>query len=377
MSRHPRRHRRHNKRFDPFPWRFPFEQQAEVSPLHGLIFVGFIAFISCLVYFSYKSADAAISVTELPNAVTCKPLAEEPPAVQEAVAKAAVQQRARSTRSVPPVRFLMYNVHDYFVESDIKRAPGKRAPKPTEARDAVARVIASAKPDVIGLIEISGPAALEDLADRLAALGLHYPYRRALSRWTEDRALGILSVHPIVKDDSVLDCKLIGASERKMLRGILDVTVQPEGEKSPRSFRIIGGHLKSHVGNDPATTDTLRALEARTLAAHVEDVLRAEPGAAILVFGDWNDGPHERTLRFLTQKIPGVGGLKRLTPADDRGEVWTLYYPAGCVYNTFDHIYVSPALHESMRRRKYKQGIISQPGKNAPSDHRALWCDMY
>lgn len=317
---------------------------------------------SWLLYVYYAQPVEAVQLPEAPSSAAV--VAPPPPEQKEP------QGRRRTPRQVAPVRFLMYNVHDYFVEKDPKRAPHARRLKPREQREAVAQQIASVRPEVVGLVEIGGPAALDDLAERLAARGLQYPYKKVLTRWGEERALGLLSMHPIVADHSVADCKLVGNSARRMLRGILDVSVQPEGDT--RVFRIVGAHLKSRVSDNPSAATALRAREARTLADHIAHALRQDPQASILVYGDWNDGPQEPALAVLTR---GAAGLKRLTPKDAHGETWTIYYKDGCEYNAFDQIYVSPALAKSMGR-KSEQGIVSQPSGVQPSDHRAVWCDM-
>lgn len=321
--------------------------------------------ISYLLYVYYGSAAEGISAP---------PVIEQPLAAAPAPAEQGAEDDAphAPVKSAPTVRFLMYNVHDYFVDKDPKRSRHARKTKPVAQREAVAGVIASVRPEVVGLVEIGGPAALEDLAARLTARGLSYPYRRVLARWGEDRALGILSRHPIVADHSVENCTLIGNSSRKMLRGILDVSIQPEGDK--RVFRIIGVHLKSRVSEDAQSADALRAREARTVAAHISSILTRNPQAALLVYGDWNDGPKSAALNTFTGSC--LGGIHRLSPQDANGETWTIYYKDGQEYNVFDQIYVSSALKKSMGR-KSEQGVVSQPGGAAqPSDHRAVWCDM-
>lgn len=277
----------------------------------------------------------------------------------------------RAARRAAPVRFLMYNVQNYFVDADPQRARYTRRIKPVREREATADVIAVERPEVVGLIEMGGPAALDDLADRLAKRGLVYPHRRVLTRWGEDRALALLSMHPIVEDHSKADCPLLGQTNRTMLRGILDVTIQV---KDKRRFRILGAHLKSRVTENPAAAQAQRAREARTLAAHVQQILKRAPSTLLLVYGDWNDGPKAPALAVMTQGSSRATTLQRLKPEDPNGECWTIYYKEGNEYNTFDQIYVSDSLNKRMGT-KGKRGIILQQQRGA-SDHRAVWCDM-
>ncbi len=271
-----------------------------------------------------------------------------------------------------PIRFLMLNVQNYFLQADKPRSSHPRRFKPVRERDAVADVIASAGPDLVGLVEIGGSAALQDLSDRLASRGLRYPHSLVLERWGEDRALAILSRYPIAKNFSVADCMLEGGSSRCMLRGILDVLVHlPDG----RYFRVMGAHLKSKRTDDSVASDMLRAREARTFAAHVQRATQSMPQMPILVYGDWNAGPDESSLAILTQGKTRSSALHRLLPCDDRGESWTIYYKAGNQYSAYDQIYVNSVLSRRMGK-KAAMGIVSGEEVRRASDHRAVWCEI-
>lgn len=288
------------------------------------------------------------------------------PPEQDAVAGPVVKAGA-------PVRFLMQNVQNYFVEGEAQRSRYRNPIKKVADREAVADVIASAAPEIVGLVEIGGPKALDDLAARLEARGLVYPYRFVLTRDGEDRALAILSMHPIVRNDSKANYGLYGTHNRKMLRGILDVTIRME---DGREFRVIGAHLKSHRADSEAAAANLRAKEARTLAIYIQQIMKVNPNIPIVVYGDWNDGPADDSLRILRQGISKDSALTRLKPADDNGEEWTHHYRDGGLYLTYDQIYVNAPLRSRMGR-KSKSGVVGgKPGKAYGSDHRAVWCEL-
>ncbi len=275
-----------------------------------------------------------------------------------------------AVKAGPPVRFLMYNVQNYFVKGEKQRSRYTITPKKEDSRNAVADTIAAAKPEIIGSVEIGGSKALDDLAGRLAARGLEYPHRKVLAREGEDRALAILSRHPIVRDASKAEYPLLGTHRRVMLRGILDVTVQVPDK---RKFRILGVHLKSHLGDSEAASEALRTQEARTLAFYVRRISKREPNIPLLVYGDWNDGPADASMRVLTQGISKEAALRRLQPLDSNGEAWTHYFRDGGEYLIYDRIYVNSVLSSRMGR-KGKSGIeASRPGG---SDHRAVWCEL-
>lgn len=332
------------------------------------LLISLVMLLSVLLFFYFGSKESAVAAPEqTPGSVIS---GGDHKQEEESHSK-------RQVKTGAPVRFLMYNVHDYFVEQDVPRSSHKRKIKTVNQRNAVAQVIASARPEIVGLVEIGGEAALEDLAKRLAERDLSYPYKKVLTRWGEDRALGLLSMHPIVEDNSVAECMLVGRTKRTMLRGILDVSVQPRGDK--RIFRIIGAHLKSHVvndGQDPEAANELRAREARTLAEHVARAMKKTPDASILVYGDWNDDPTAPALGVLTRGSTAASALKRLSPKDSNDETWTIYYKPDDKYNTFDQIYVNQVLSKRMGR-KAQMGIADERTAEKPSDHRAVWCDMY
>lgn len=282
------------------------------------------------------------------------------------------QQVAEMPRTGPPVRFLMLNVGNYFVAGEKQRSRHTMQPKSEKARDAVAEVIASVKPELVGLIEIGGPLALEDLKERLRASGLDYPHSKVLVRGGEDRALALLSMHPIVQDASRANYGLYGQQRRRMLRGILDITCRLS---DGRMFRIIGAHLKSRVGADFAATASLREREAHTLAGYIHAIMKEQPELPVLVYGDWNDDPGDASVRLLQQGTGNISSLNRLRPVDSRGEEWTLYYRRGNTYHTFDQIFVNKPLKKRLKRGD-EYGVVDIPAAQQASDHRAVWCEL-
>ncbi len=271
-----------------------------------------------------------------------------------------------------PVRLLMHNVEDYFVAGERQRSRYNIRPKSEERREAVAEVIASVRPDMVGIIEIGGPLALADLRQRLEKRGLDFPYWRVLPRMGEDRALAILSRFPIVQDNSVADQQLLQQQKRNMLRGILDVTVKlPDG----RLFRLLGVHLKSHVADNAAAADSLRRREADTLAMHLRGIARKQKHMPLVVFGDWNDNPGEDSLENLGKEGKDKAGLVRLEPTDAQGEGWTLFHRKGQQPCTFDHIYIN-AVMEKRLEEGTDCGIVDIPAARRASGHRAVWCEL-
>ncbi len=269
-------------------------------------------------------------------------------------------------------RFLMYNVENYFIPGDRNRSPYVMRPKSEQSRRAVADVIDEAAPDIVGLIELGGRMAIQDLQTRLHERGRYYPYYRVLERKGEDRAVGILSRYPIVEDHSKAQASLYGNHRRKMLRGILDVTVQLNGRDR---LRVMGVHLKSRVSDDQAKATAQRTSEAQTLALHIAEAMKHKPNQAILVFGDWNDSPHDSSLGVLEQGKSRISGLHRITAKDSRGEEWTLYYRRGKTYYVFDQIYINTPLKEK-RAKGARSAVVDDPQIKHASDHRPVWIEL-
>ena len=323
-----------------------------------LLLIGLTLLVSGLLMARYGAPVSSAVVAE--QEAVPEPVEEEGESLSVAKAGAAV-------------RFLMYNAHNYHVSGDVARARHERKIKPIAQRNAVAESIAQVKPEIVGLIEMGGPAALDDLAERLEKLGLSYPHRKVLTRYGQNIALALLSRHPFAQDHSKADCPLVGQTNKMMLRGILDVTVSLADQ---RKFRIMGVHLKSRVDDNPAAALAQRSREARTLAAHVQHAMRQQPEMPILVFGDWNDGPGAQALSAVTQAPSRELALKRLNPKDEHGESWTFFYKAGNEYSTLDQIYVNSVLSRRMGS-KSKMGIVSELPQKVASDHRAVWCDLH
>ncbi len=278
--------------------------------------------------------------------------------------------RVSDPKADAPLRFVMYNVQNYFVKGERQRSRYVCRAKSVASRNAVAEVLSSARPDVVGLIEIGGKRALADLRQRLATLGLDYPYYRVLDRQGDDRALAILSKYPLLADNSKAQYGIYGQKRRKLLRGILDVTIGlPDG----RAYRVVGAHLKSQVSDNKAASDSLRGQEARTFAMYLQRSMREHPMQPLLLFGDWNDSPSAPTLAVLGQGLSKDAAMRRLISMDSRGEEWTHYYRRGHRYLIYDQIYVNKALSARLGSAR---AVIDVPVSSQASDHRAVYCEL-
>ncbi len=284
----------------------------------------------------------------------------------------ATQPQKSVAKDAKTVRFMMYNVKNYFVAGEAQRTHYRLYLKSDKSRDAVADVIAHAKPEVLGLIEMGGKLALEDLRQRLRQRGLDYPYYRILERKGDDRALALLSKYPIVQDKSRAHYGLYGNQKRRLLRGILDLEIQLE---DGRQFCIVGAHLKSRVSDNASEAESLRVKEAQTIAMYLNERMKAHPNLPILVYGDWNDGPADASLGVLTQGVRAASALTRVEAQDSTGAEWTIYYREGREYFIFDQIYLNEVLKKRVGS-KPASAVLDIPATKTASDHRPLWCEI-
>ena len=134
---------------------------------------------------------------------------------------AAAMARAES----PEITFVSYNVENYIV----MQRKGQMAPKPEAEKDAVVKIIASLKPDILGVCEMGDKEQFADFQKRLADAGLKFKDTEYVTGEGEDnvRHVALLSKFPIVSHQSVTDVAYtLNGHQIKVQRGFLDVTVQ-------------------------------------------------------------------------------------------------------------------------------------------------------
>ena len=136
---------------------------------------------------------------------------------------------------------------------------------------------------------------------------------------------------------------------------------------------VVNLHLRSRLGDTPlfgdwqpplSASSAQRVAQVELVRAFAEELLRIDPGAALIVLGDLNDAEHSPALERLTE-----GGL--LTdlvgelPADRR----TTHVFEGNA-EALDHVLVSPAL---LRVGHRLQALPVHAGRRgAPTDHDPL-----
>lgn len=272
--------------------------------------------------------------------------------------------------SAGEIVFAAYNVQNYLLMD--RRVEGKNvknAPKPEAEIEAVIKVLAAIKPDILGLVEIGDKTMLEDLRQRLKEAGLDYPHSEWVQGADQVRHVSLLSRFPIVARNSRGDVpfELNGKIER-INRGILDATV----EVNPGyHLRLVGAHLKSRRTVAEYDEAWMRAKEAWYLRDHINRILETEPDANVLLFGDFNDTKNTYPVRELIGSKSSPRYMMDLWLKDSRNERWTHYWKTADEYARIDYILASPGLVKEIQFEK--SGINDSPFWNEASDHRAIY----
>lgn len=208
----------------------------------------------------------------------------------------------------------------------------------------LAKTIRGLDPDVLGLQEVGGDDALADLQK---ALG-NYPHRHFGTPDSRGIACALLSKHPIDVHNDVLDfpkpvlemglVELDGKPMTRMGRGVPHVTVKAPGFRTNVMVVHLKSKLLSFPGNVFTTKDeTLRArvaslallrrtAEAATVRMAANTVIATNDKRALVVLGDFNDGP----LAATTQLFQGPDGseidTRGFDPPDDgdSARLWNL-----------------------------------------------------
>ncbi len=262
--------------------------------------------------------------------------------------------------------FASYNLENYFQASDFPDETEKISKSP-EAIAAEIRVIQDIHPDILGVCEMGPPGVFGDFRARLKSAGLDYPDTEYVAGPDPQRHVALLSKYPIVAHQSLTDVPFeIDGHEEKVRRGILDVTVAVGGTK----VRFIGVHLKSKLRDTWENEAELRRNEAHLLRKHIDDVLTADPGTKLVVYGDFNDTKNEASLKDVMGARNADNGLRDLWLKDADGDRWTEYWNTADVYSRIDFILVTRDLMPAVDLpRSY---VYRSPYWNEASDHRAV-----
>jgi endonuclease/exonuclease/phosphatase family metal-dependent hydrolase len=266
---------------------------------------------------------------------------------------------------------------DTYLDQPTQSRPHVKTPV---AKTQVRKVVRAINADIIALEEMGSTNALFELRASLKAEGLDYPYWEQVQGWDTNIHVAVLSKfpfvsrHPHTNDEFLLDGRIFRVS-----RGFAELEIQP----APGfTFTLIAVHLKSHLPDSGADPDEQRYEEAKVLRHIIDQHLRADPNAKLVVLGDFNDAKDSDSLR----EIIGRGKFKLLDtrPAERNGDnvpsappyyeprnvSWTYFYGKDDTYSRIDYILLSPGMaRDWLKARTYASTV---PNWGIASDHRAI-----
>ena len=246
------------------------------------------------------------------------------------------------------IRIASWNVENLFDTEDDPANTGDDAYTPTgwvrwsKARytlklEHLADIIVQMNPDILCLSEVENRRVLEDLSQTLAKRHVcDLPV--ILHRDGGDPRgidVAILSRHP--------------ATATNWLNNATRQTLACDFTIAGRPLTVLANHWKSQTGKKEEN-DAIRRKDALAVRRFLDARLAANPAAAIVVAGDFNDQVTSPilldTARFSLDKAAVLAAPQALLlfnlsaslPANERGTYW---YNAGKTWNSFDSISVT------------------------------------
>ncbi len=214
-------------------------------------------------------------------------------------------------------------------------------------------------PEIVGLVEIENRVVLEDLIQTGPLKDQGYTIIHEES--PDFRGIDVALIYrkdafkelmhetlPVVFPDN---------PEFKT-RDILHVT----GQIKNKTVHIFVNHWPSRIGGDEKT-EPKRVLAASVLKSKIDDILALDPKARIIIMGDMNDEPTNKSLvETLGAKSPDSGAkLVNLMIPDDNSGLGTYFYSGN--WNMLDNLVVSDELISGKRIQ-----IVDQKGFIYSSD---------
>lgn len=198
-------------------------------------------------------------------------------------------------------------------------------------------------PEIVGLVEVENRAVLEDLIQTAALKDQNY----AIIHEESPDYRGI-DVAMIYRKDAFTEIShetlpvVFPDDPEFKTRDILHVT----GKLRHKIVHVFVNHWPSRIGGDEKT-EPKRVLAASVLKRRTDELLAEDPKARIIIMGDMNDEPANKSLNtILGAAAPGSGsGLVNLMLPDDIAGLGTYFYSGN--WNMLDNMVVSDAVLKS------------------------------
>lgn len=248
---------------------------------------------------------------------------------------------------------ISYNVENLFDTEDDPKIPDEEFLPVSEKKwdnekyqrklTDIARVITDVNPnelpEIVGLVEVENRQVLSDLTETGKLAGQY----------------GI--IHEESPDYRGIDVALIYRKDafQELIHEVLPVSFPDDPEFKTRDILHVTGkarkkvihvfvnHWPSRIGGD-GKTEPKRVLAATVLKKKVDEVLAADPRAKIIIMGDMNDEPANKSLieTLDAQSPDSTAKLVNLMMPDDANGKGTYFYNGN--WNMLDNLIVSQSL---------------------------------
>ena len=242
---------------------------------------------------------------------------------------------------------------EFLPESEKKWTADRYQKKLTDIARVISEVNPKEMPEIVGLAEIENQTVLEDLIKSGNLKDKGYAIVHEESPDYRGIDVAMLYRKDAFKEitHEVLPVNFPDDPQFKT-RDILHVT----GKMRHRTFHVFVNHWPSRIGGDDKT-EPKRILAASVLKNKVDQILKSHPKARIIIMGDMNDEPTNKSLRETL--IAGSPDSKSklvnlMIPADAAG-LGTYFYSGN--WNMLDNMVVSNRLITG--RRVY---VVDQKG---------------
>lgn len=258
-----------------------------------------------------------------------------------------------------------YNLLNLFDEHDDPyRDDEGTPPKPRAQMERLAASIRALNADVLAVEEVENRDYLQRFVDVfLPDMG----YRHVvLFEGNDTRGIdvGLLSRIPVgaVESRRHVSFPSTDGAPQRFNRDVLAVTLLPPSGP-PLEMWVV--HLKSNAGGREEA-EPIRLGEARELRRMLDEELTADPGARIVVAGDFNDTPDSATI----QTIIGTGEQALWSAGSELADPAIVTFNEGEHRSVIDFLLCSPAM-----AKQYVAGSIQAPQgsvETTGSDHNPI-----
>ena len=229
---------------------------------------------------------------------------------------------------------------EFLPASEKKWDNDKYQKKLADIAQVISEVNLKELPEVVGLVEVENQTVLEDLIKAGKLNGQDY----AIIHEESPDYRGI-DVALIYRKDAFKEIRhevlpvIFPDDPEFKTRDILHVT----GKMRNKTVHLFVNHWPSRIGGDEKT-EPKRVLAASVLKNKVDQILAIDPKARIIIMGDMNDEPANKSLQeTLGAKMPGSSSpLVNLMMPDDIAGKGTYFYSGN--WNMLDNLVVSEAI---------------------------------